>query len=180
MAQLVNDHVTLINTMNNTAMDRDGVIAKFGVLRADYRSPALMGDKVDNIPGVAGGRKDGYRFIAASRRGSVDLRAAGRGSRTAHSWRQSLRRKLKVQKRTPTSAMSWRRLKRIAILALPRAILTQAPDQEAMIALFRELEFKTWLEALLQGTDGTKSPAANQQAEEVSVLSRDGQASRSR
>ena len=55
MAQLVNDHVTLINTMNNTMMDRDGVIAKFGVppeLIIDLL--ALMGDKVDNIPGVAG------------------------------------------------------------------------------------------------------------------------------
>ncbi|GIR70144.1 MAG: hypothetical protein CM15mP74_13950 [Halieaceae bacterium] len=50
MAQLVNDHVTLINTMNNTVMDRDGVIAKFGVppeLIIDLL--ALMGDKVDNI-----------------------------------------------------------------------------------------------------------------------------------
>ena len=87
MAQLVNDHVTLINTMNNTAMDRDGVIAKFGVppeLIIDLL--ALMGDKVDNIPGVAGvGEKDGYRFIAASRRTRVDLRAAGRGSGTADS-----------------------------------------------------------------------------------------------
>ena len=55
MAQLVNDHVSLINTMNNTAMDRAGVIEKFGVppeLIIDLL--ALMGDKVDNIPGVAG------------------------------------------------------------------------------------------------------------------------------
>jgi len=55
MAQLVNEHVTLINTMNNTAMDRAGVIEKFGVppeLIIDLL--ALMGDKVDNIPGVAG------------------------------------------------------------------------------------------------------------------------------
>ena len=55
MAQLVNDHVTLINTMNNTSMDHDGVVAKFGVppaLIIDLL--ALMGDKVDNIPGVAG------------------------------------------------------------------------------------------------------------------------------
>jgi DNA polymerase-1 len=52
---LVNDHVTLINTMNNTAMDCDGVVEKFGVppeLIIDLL--ALMGDKVDNIPGVAG------------------------------------------------------------------------------------------------------------------------------
>ena len=48
-----------------------------------------------------------------------------------------------------------------------------------MIALFRELEFKTWLEALLQGADGTESPVANQKAEgEVSDAEPDGQAKR--
>lgn len=55
MAQLVNEHVTLINTMTNTTMDRQGVIEKFGIppeLIIDYL--ALKGDKVDNIPGVPG------------------------------------------------------------------------------------------------------------------------------
>ena len=54
MAQLVNQHVTLVNTMTDTVMDEDGVRAKFGIppsLIIDYL--ALMGDKVDNIPGVA-------------------------------------------------------------------------------------------------------------------------------
>lgn len=53
MAQLVSDHVTLINTMTETRMDRDGVVDKFGVTPEqiiDYL--ALVGDKVDNIPGV--------------------------------------------------------------------------------------------------------------------------------
>jgi len=53
MAQLVNDHVTLINTMSNTLLDRQGVIDKFAVTPEqiiDYL--ALMGDKVDNIPGI--------------------------------------------------------------------------------------------------------------------------------
>ena len=53
MAQLVSDHVTLINTMTETRMDRAGVIDKFGVTPEqiiDYL--ALVGDKVDNIPGV--------------------------------------------------------------------------------------------------------------------------------
>ncbi len=52
MAQLVNEHVTLINTMTNVVLDREGVIEKFGIppeLIIDYL--ALMGDKVDNIPG---------------------------------------------------------------------------------------------------------------------------------
>jgi DNA polymerase I len=53
MAQLVNEHVTLYNTMTNVKMDESGVLEKFGV-RADQIIDylALMGDKVDNIPGV--------------------------------------------------------------------------------------------------------------------------------
>ena len=53
MAQLVNQHVTLYNTMTNVKMDEAGVLEKFGV-RADQIIDylALMGDKVDNIPGV--------------------------------------------------------------------------------------------------------------------------------
>lgn len=53
MAQLVNDHVTLINTMSDTVMDAGGVMEKFGV-RPDQIVDflALTGDSVDNIPGV--------------------------------------------------------------------------------------------------------------------------------
>ena len=53
MAQLVNEHVTLVNTMSDTVMDEDGVMAKFGV-RPDQIIDflALTGDTVDNIPGV--------------------------------------------------------------------------------------------------------------------------------
>ena len=53
LAQLVSEHVTLVDTMTDTRLDRDGVIAKFGVppeLIVDYL--ALMGDTSDNIPGV--------------------------------------------------------------------------------------------------------------------------------
>ena len=55
MAQLVGQHVSLVNTMTETTLDRQGVIDKFGVppeLIIDYL--ALIGDKSDNIPGVPG------------------------------------------------------------------------------------------------------------------------------
>ena len=55
MAQLVDKHTTLVNTMTDTVMDEAGVEQKFGIppsLIIDFL--ALMGDKVDNIPGVAG------------------------------------------------------------------------------------------------------------------------------
>src|SRR4029079_16214357 len=55
LAQLVDEHVTLVNTMDNTKLDRAGVQAKFGVTPeqiADYL--ALIGDPLDNIPGIDG------------------------------------------------------------------------------------------------------------------------------
>ncbi|MGQ0286353.1 DNA polymerase I [Pasteurellaceae bacterium 22721_9_1] len=55
MAQLVDDNIMLINTMNNSLLDRQGVMDKYGIppeLIIDYL--ALMGDSADNIPGVAG------------------------------------------------------------------------------------------------------------------------------
>lgn len=55
LAAMVNEHVFIVNTMDDTVMDRDGVIAKFGVppeLISDYL--ALKGDTADNIPGMTG------------------------------------------------------------------------------------------------------------------------------
>ncbi len=67
LAQLVNDQVTLINTMNESKLDREGVIAKFGVPPeriVDYLS--LMGDSVDNIPGVNKcGPKTAVKWLAS-------------------------------------------------------------------------------------------------------------------
>ena len=67
MAQLVNEHVTLVNTMTDTVMDIAGVNEKFGIppeLIIDFL--ALMGDKVDNIPGVAGvGEKTALALLQA-------------------------------------------------------------------------------------------------------------------
>ena len=66
MAQLVNEHVTLINTMTDTLMDHEGVIAKFGVRPdqiIDYL--ALVGDTSDNIPGVPKcGPKTAVKWLA--------------------------------------------------------------------------------------------------------------------
>jgi len=67
MAQLVNEHVTLLNTMTDVSMDVDGVVAKFGVRPdqiIDYL--ALVGDSVDNIPGVPKcGPKTAVKWLTA-------------------------------------------------------------------------------------------------------------------
>jgi DNA polymerase I len=66
LAQLVTDHVTLINTMTNEVLDRAGVLAKFGVPPeriVDYL--ALIGDTVDNVPGVEKcGPKTALKWLA--------------------------------------------------------------------------------------------------------------------
>jgi DNA polymerase-1 len=64
-AQLVNEHITLVNTMDNTTLDRERVIQKFGVAPeqiTDYL--ALVGDSIDNIPGLAGvGPKTAVKWL---------------------------------------------------------------------------------------------------------------------
>jgi len=66
IAQLVSEHVTLVNTMTDTRLDRGGVVEKFGVppeLMIDYL--ALIGDTSDNIPGVPGvGPKTAAKWLA--------------------------------------------------------------------------------------------------------------------
>ena len=65
IAQLVNENITLVNTMSNTLLDTKGVITKFGIppnLIVDYLS--LVGDSVDNIPGVPGvGPKTAVKWL---------------------------------------------------------------------------------------------------------------------
>ena len=65
MAQLVNRNISLINTMNNQRLDRDGVKLKFGVYPEqiiDYL--ALIGDKSDNVPGIPGvGAKTASKWL---------------------------------------------------------------------------------------------------------------------
>ena len=72
MAQLVNERITLVNTMSDTQMDPDGVMEKFGVSpqrMVDYLT--LVGDTVDNIPGVPGvGPKTAVKWL--DRYGDLD------------------------------------------------------------------------------------------------------------
>ncbi|MEE4203609.1 MAG: DNA polymerase I [Halieaceae bacterium] len=156
MAQLVNDHVTLVNTMNNTVMDRAGVIEKFGIppeLIIDLL--ALMGDKVDNIPGVAGvGEKTALALLTQlgglteiydrlEEVPNLDVRGA-----------KSLAKKLAEQREQAELSYQLATIKTDCDLALSETDLQSSlPDREALLAFFRDLEFKTWLDALLSGED---------------------------
>ena len=178
MAQLVNDHVTLINTMNNTAMDCDGVVEKFGVppqLIIDLL--ALMGDKVDNIPGVAGvGEKTatallqhlgGLDSIYAQLDAVAELPIRGA---------KGLAAKLEGAKSDAELSYELATIKTDCELGLAEGDLdSDPPDQDALITLFRELEFKTWLDALLKG--GNDVASSGETAEDDAPAAEPAQAS---
>ena len=182
MAQLVNEHVTLINTMTNVTMDHDGVVSKFGVppnLIIDLL--ALMGDKVDNIPGVAGvGEKTatallqnlgGIEDIFAQLQAVPDLPIRGA---------KSLAAKLADAKSDAELSYELATIKTDCDLGLADGDLdSSAPDQDTLITLFRELEFKTWLDAILQGADGAAPSALGEQDADDLQVSEPARASES-
>ncbi|RQW61461.1 DNA polymerase I [Vibrio viridaestus] len=161
MAQLVDDNVTLINTMTNVIMDRDGVIEKFGIppeLIIDYL--ALMGDKVDNIPGVPGvGAKTATALLQGI--GGVgdlyehldDIADLGfRGSKT-------MAKKLEDNKDNAFLSYELATIKLDVELEFQPHELTKAsPDTDKLIELYGQLAFKSWLNELLEGGDGVIKP----------------------
>lgn len=161
MAQLVNQHVTLVNTMTDTVMDPDGVVEKFGIppeLIIDYL--ALMGDKVDNIPGVPGvGQKTALALIQGL--GSIkDIYAnlekiaelEFRGAKT-------MAPKLEANKEQAELSYELATIKTDVELDLSDDDLqSKAPDTDALHKLYSELEFKTWI-AELENTGGSRAKA---------------------
>jgi DNA polymerase-1 len=142
LAQLVNEHVTLVNTMTDEQLDVAGVAAKFGVPPArivDYL--ALVGDTVDNVPGVAKvGPKTAVKWL--DQYGSLDgvvAHAAEIKGVVGENLRQHLDF-LPLGRKLVTVACD---------LDLPAVELTPAePDKDRLAALYAELEFKTWLREL--------------------------------
>jgi DNA polymerase-1 len=152
MAQLVNDYVTLVNTMTQTVLDRDGVIEKFGVppeLIIDLL--ALMGDSVDNIPGVAGVGEKTALALLQNLGGVSDIytnlesvpELPVRGAK-------SLGDKLLVSQEMAELSYVLATIKTDCDLALTDTdLISSAPDSERLIELYRDLEFKAWLDELL-------------------------------
>jgi DNA polymerase-1 len=165
MAQLVNEHVSLINTMTETFMDVDGVIEKFGVRPdqiIDYLS--LMGDKVDNIPGVEKcGPKTAVKWLAAyeTMQGVMDNADAVKGKigenlRTALDF-------LPLSYELATIKLD------VELEQSLTEIEPQPIDKDALLASFNEFEFKTWVTELggkVTGKAPSKSSSASS-AEEV-------------
>ena len=168
MAQLVNEHVTLINTMNNTIMDVPGVVEKFGVppeLIIDYL--ALMGDKVDNIPGVPGVGDKTARALLQGIGGIEQLyqqlddiaSLEFRGAKT-------MAKKLIDNKDFAELSYLLATIKLDVEVDLSIADLQNtAVDKLALLQLFRTYEFKSWV-AELEG--GVQAPTASHDNNAVS------------
>ena len=151
MAQLVNEHVTLVNTMTETVLDIPGVNAKYGFgpeLMIDYL--ALMGDKVDNIPGVPGvGEKTAQGLIQGM--GGLDAIYADLEKVRTLSFRGAKTMPEKLIEHRDMAYLSYRlaTIKVDVELPLsPESIHLSAPDNQRLRELFEELEFKSWVKDL--------------------------------
>ena len=152
MAQLVGAHVTLVNTMTDSVLDEDGVRDKFGLppsLIIDFL--ALMGDKVDNIPGVPGvGEKTALALLQGL--GGVDdiYRSLDRVADLSFRGAKTMAAKLEAEEAAARLSYQLATIK--TDVELPFSALDLAPgepDTERLVELFQRLEFKAWLEELL-------------------------------
>ncbi|WP_043528433.1 DNA polymerase I [Litchfieldella xinjiangensis] len=157
MAQLVDGHITLINTMKDEILDIEGVKNKFGLppeLIIDFL--ALMGDKVDNIPGVPGvGEKTALGLLQGIG-GGLDAIYADLDKVTTLGFRGAKTMPKKLEEHREQAYLSYQLATIKVDCELPVGLddLDIAhPDREALKRLYTELEFKNWLSELLAGKD---------------------------
>ncbi|BAO59433.1 DNA polymerase I [Pseudomonas protegens Cab57] len=152
MAQLVDGHITLVNTMSGSSMDVEGVKEKFGVAPEqiiDYL--ALMGDSSDNIPGVPGiGPKTASGLLVGVNGGLKELyeqldivpTLPIRGAKT-------LPAKLEEHKEMAFLSYQLATIKVDVPLDVGLDDLHLGePDREKLVELYSLLEFKSWLDEL--------------------------------
>ncbi|MEE3939106.1 DNA polymerase I [Pseudomonas viridiflava] len=172
MAQLVDGHITLVNTMTGSVLDIAGVKEKFGVGPEhiiDFL--ALMGDKVDNIPGVPGvGEKTAVGLLVGVGGGLKELygnldAVAGlpiRGAKTLAA---------KLEEHREMAFLSYE-LATIKIDVPLDIELDQLhcgePDRDALMELYAELEFKSWIEDLQRDAKRAGQELAVEEAPVVS------------
>ncbi|WP_330925948.1 DNA polymerase I [Candidatus Sororendozoicomonas aggregata] len=163
IAQLVNEHVTLIDTMKGETLDRYGVIDKFGLppeLIVDYL--ALMGDTSDNIPGMPGvGGKTALALLQGL--GSIDTIAANLDKVAGLGFRGSkgFAKKFEEHKEVVLLSRSLATIKTDVSLPLPLEALTSNPvDNDALLALFKKFEFRSMIRELEEEKDSHETTTA--------------------
>ena len=173
LAQLVNANVTLVNTMTDTVLDVAGVKQKMGVPPEhviDFL--ALMGDKVDNIPGVAGvGEKTALALIQQlgglhelydnlEKVAKLEIRGA-----------KSLAAKLEKDRDNALLSYELATIKCDLQLELQAETLSQAaPAAEKLLELYKNLEFKAWAQELMEAADSAAAVQPSKQAFEFETI----------
>ncbi len=168
MAQFVDEHVTLINTMTKTLLDPAGVVEKFGVgpeLIIDYL--ALMGDKVDNIPGLPGvGEKTATALLQGL--GSIEqiyqqidkVAALGfRGAKSMPAKLEEFRQQLELSYQLATIKTDVELPYQLDDLQL------KAPDNRRLAELYKVCEFRRWLSEVLTIEPGETGKSAQASAQ---------------
>ena len=157
LAQLVDDHVCLVNTMNNTVLDKDGVREKYGVPPAsiiDYL--ALMGDSVDNIPGIPKvGPKTAVKWLAQYESLEEIVHHADEiKGKVGESLRANLNQ-LYLSKELVTLKLD------VDLELGPHDLVQTTPDKDALKEAYTHWQFRSWLSELDQTEDTTEkqSPA---------------------
>jgi len=162
MAQLVDGHVELVDTMKDARYDRAGVQERFGVLPeriVEYL--ALIGDTSDNIPGVPGvGPKTAVKWLTEY--GSLDnlvAHAADIKGKAGENLRAALDQ-LPLARQLATIKCD------VPLEFRPADLTRQAPDTARLRELFHELEFRTWLAELGGVNAPTPAKAGVQKTQE--------------
>jgi DNA polymerase-1 len=171
IAQLVNEHISLVNTMTDTELDREGVIAKFGIppeLIIDFL--ALLGDKSDNIPGVPGvGEKTALGLLQGL--GGLDSIYQRLDEVETLSFRGAKTMAAKLEEHRELAYLSYQLATIKTDVEVELAVdelANQAADKDKLLSLFIDLEFKTWINELSGDVAPAQSKPVSPDVEAIS------------
>lgn len=156
MAQLVDDNIMLINTMNNSLLDREGVIEKYGIppeLIIDYL--ALMGDSADNIPGVAGvGEKTALALLQGIGSMTEIYANLEKVAELPIRGAKKLGEKLLAEKTNADLSYTLATIKTdVELNVTTDQLLLGESQKDQLIEYFARYEFKRWLNEVMNGSD---------------------------
>ena len=156
MAQLVDDNIMLINTMNNTLLDCEAVIEKYGIppeLIIDYL--ALMGDSADNIPGVAGvGEKTALGLLQGIGSMAEIYANLDKVAELPIRGAKKLGDKLLAEKEMADLSYRLATIKTdVALDITPEQLTLGASNNDQLTEYFGRYEFKRWLNEVMHGAD---------------------------
>ena len=162
MAQLVDDNIMLINTMNNSLLDRESVIEKYGIppeLIIDYL--ALMGDSADNIPGVAGvGEKTALGLLQGIGSMTEIYANLEKVAKLPIRGAKKLGEKLLAEKPNADLSYTLATIKTDVELNLTTdELLLGESQKDQLIEYFARYEFKRWLNEVMNGSDSITQTA---------------------